>query len=1126
MSTELASGYISLSVKYGDAMEQITKDLLGLDKTAKRAGDDAGKSLNKSLSKSMKVDSGDAKRGLSGITNAADDTGKKAGKRLGSGMLDGAKTQFKSGASKITGGLGSAGTDAAQNFLDGFGGPIGKIGSKAGPIGLALTAAVGLGFSAGALIAKQVFAGMEKEQQQANFAAKLGLTPEQAAPLAKGAGKAYANNFGESIADNMTTAEQAVQGGLLRATASAEESQRVIEGVNTVSQVTGADSQEIIRATGQLLRTGLVKDYDEAFDLIVKSQQKGLNKSEDLFDTINEYGTQWRKLGLDGEEAMGLINQAVQNGARDSDVAADAIKEFSIRAIDGSKTTTEAYEALGLNAEEMAQNFAKGGDDAKRSFGQVLDSLRKIEDPVKRNAIAVALFGTQAEDLGDALNHMDLDTATAEMEGLEGATQRAADTMGGTAAGSFESAKRTIEVAVGDMQKQLADVLAPTLQKFADWFVAHEDDVVNFFTKVGQGALWAVESVVRFVGDVIDAVADLVGAFGDVQGWVLKFQAWQADLRGDHETANEFRAQAEEAFGLGESLHKTAAEWKGYADGLAESREEMGKNQEQAQKVSEALKVLKNDLVTLPDGKTIVLKDNSEETKRRMEELGFAVERLPDGNLTIRVAYKDQNGNNIDPGQLGVSQRQQSAAQGNEGPRGAYASGGVVRGPGTGTSDSILAWLSNGEGVVTAKAMRNGGAALVAALNAGWTPPAEMLHGMIPGFAEGLSPGADFLRSTVLRMWPQITTIGGRRSEDGYGEHSSGNALDIMIPGYQGAEGVALGNSILAFLQKNASALGVDGIIWRQTSYGYGGSLTSGKQMSDRGSDTQNHMDHVHVILGKGRGVGAEPVQAPSVALSAPGSVSPSGNGSVKLREASDKVTDLESRVSVAEQELSEIESDPKAKESAKQKKRNEVEKLKRDLQQAKDDKATLEQELANGDGESGGGRNSGDDPFSKITDGLSDLADLAMGGIKETLLPEGFSDPTQWGILQAASGIFGFASGLVQDPGARAALGAVSAGLGGDAGGVVDALGTLIPRPFEAGTTTDVGPAPFEPLNLAPGSSAPTAVEPAAHQGNGQQPGPTTNINQNIVDPKNATDAIKATQTNGFRNNFGTARV
>lgn len=63
-----------------------------------------------------------------------------------------------------------------------------------------------------------------------------------------------------------------------------------------------------------------------------------------------------------------------------------------------------------------------------------------------------------------------------------------------------------------------------------------------------------------------------------------------------------------------------------------------------------------------------------------------------------------------------ASSAAKAAAEGGGAKRG-YASGGYIRGPGTGTSDSIPAYLSNGEFVIRAAAVRKYGAQLFAALN-------------------------------------------------------------------------------------------------------------------------------------------------------------------------------------------------------------------------------------------------------------------------------------------------------------------------------------------------------------------------------------------------------------------------
>ncbi len=71
-----------------------------------------------------------------------------------------------------------------------------------------------------------------------------------------------------------------------------------------------------------------------------------------------------------------------------------------------------------------------------------------------------------------------------------------------------------------------------------------------------------------------------------------------------------------------------------------------------------------------------------------------------------------------------------------------YATGGVVRGPGTGTSDSILARLSDGEYVVRARAVQHWGPQFLAALNAMRNPFGYAGGGLVsarrvPRFAEG-----------------------------------------------------------------------------------------------------------------------------------------------------------------------------------------------------------------------------------------------------------------------------------------------------------------------------------------------------------------------------------------------------
>lgn len=82
-----------------------------------------------------------------------------------------------------------------------------------------------------------------------------------------------------------------------------------------------------------------------------------------------------------------------------------------------------------------------------------------------------------------------------------------------------------------------------------------------------------------------------------------------------------------------------------------------------------------------------------------------------------------------------------------------------------------------------------------------------------------------------------ISTIYGYRAGDP-GDHGSGLALDFMT--YSDSQ---LGSQVASYLKANWSRFGISYIIYQQRI-----DLGSGwEPMEDRGSPTQNHMDHVHV---------------------------------------------------------------------------------------------------------------------------------------------------------------------------------------------------------------------------------------------------------------------------------------
>lgn len=124
-------------------------------------------------------------------------------------------------------------------------------------------------------------------------------------------------------------------------------------------------------------------------------------------------------------------------------------------------------------------------------------------------------------------------------------------------------------------------------------------------------------------------------------------------------------------------------------------------------------------------------------------------------------------------------------------------------------------------------------------------PPRPVIAPLPVGDApeNGLQVKTILAARAVSARFPEIPTIGGVRA-DALKWHPHGLAIDVMIPHYATAEGKALGDRVVAYVLENADRFRVNHVIWRQASYGRN---RPPRPMSDRGSDTANHYDHVHI---------------------------------------------------------------------------------------------------------------------------------------------------------------------------------------------------------------------------------------------------------------------------------------
>jgi hypothetical protein len=368
------------------------------------------------------------------------------------------------------------------------------------------------GVAAALVLAKSFTDALDLGKANDKFAAQLGLPPARAKELGEVAGNLYANAYGESVVEVNDALRGVLQSGLV----TEDVDNGVLEDLTAkaldLAAAFDVDVNQATATAGQLMRTGLATDADEAFDIITRGFQEGADKSGDLLDTFTEYGTQFRKLGIDGAEATGLLVQGLEAGARDADIVADAIKEFSIRAVDGSELTADGFERIGLNAADMAAAIAKGGPEANDALDETLDRLRAIEDPVERSQVAVALFGTQAEDLGDALFALDLDTAAEGLGNIEGAAARMGDTLNDNASTKIEAFKRQ---ALGGLTEFIGSTVIPGVESLARVF--EEEGLGGVIDRVGD----RFQQALPRIGEALSTLGTNIVTFIQEQGPVL-----------------------------------------------------------------------------------------------------------------------------------------------------------------------------------------------------------------------------------------------------------------------------------------------------------------------------------------------------------------------------------------------------------------------------------------------------------------------------------------------------------------------------------------------------------------------------------------------------------------------------
>ena len=264
--------------------------------------------------------------------------------------------------------------------------------------GLGVGGVVGVTAVAGAIggmalaIKTGVNQAMELDDAMAKFQAQTGASSNEMNKFKNIARDVWSNNFGENVsdvADMMARVKQQMQG------ISDVDLKNVTEDLITLRDVYGMDENETLRGAKQLMEQFGISSK-EAFDLMAKGAQNGLDYSGELGDNIAEYAGKFKQAGYSAKEYFQTMTNGVKGGSYNLDKMQDAINEVTTRLSSGD--IEGSLDMFNDKTKEVFQSWKDGGAEQKDVVEAILKDIGETTNQQEALNKASIAFGTMGED--------------------------------------------------------------------------------------------------------------------------------------------------------------------------------------------------------------------------------------------------------------------------------------------------------------------------------------------------------------------------------------------------------------------------------------------------------------------------------------------------------------------------------------------------------------------------------------------------------------------------------------------------------------------------------------------------------------------------------------------------------
>jgi TP901 family phage tail tape measure protein len=534
------------------------------------------------------------------------------------------------------------------------------------------------------------------------------------------------------------------------------------EAVADVNKMSDDVREAILRRAGDHVQFPWAEDAMGEMQKVVDAVKAKTAEVQNATKSITVNGKDFAIPLTEAEKAARIYGDALTQAAGAANTLAAATKTITVN---GQSFQVPVNGADQLN--QAAQGTAKSLDAVSQKAKEITVNGQKFTVPLEQGLDNVSTKSGQAKDALD--KNLGTAPAQASQKGAD-ASQGIFDTLWKELGIGSAQASEKVDGELKDIGKDAS--VSPLAAKMREAFGQIKSDatetakfVADAFANMNAGGAAAAPAAAPANGAPAasggDGSAAAPAPSGGFQGIVkagtdafetlrrLASEAVKAlsDTFSADTTWQPLKDKVTEAATkIKEALGGLTVDWSGLLNGLQDV-------------INQIIQLIKS-IGTEADGAASTVEASS---NRMVTALNQVAQAAKDAASAV-AAVGDGSGN---------SGSDQAPQVGQDSP--GFATGGYISGPGTGTSDSIRAWLSNGEYVIRANAVQKYGKGLLDALNVGRLK--------LPAFANGGLVSAPSVQARVACVLRWRTRVGAVVHD---GEHDAGSGLHAQNGGCLG----------------------------------------------------------------------------------------------------------------------------------------------------------------------------------------------------------------------------------------------------------------------------------------------------------------------------------------------------